>query len=71
MSRYLCLQGVSESVKENVELKRGEYILEEVKKICCHGYMFSSYGVSSETVNARIDRGRKTFRELGGVLSGK
>ena len=71
MSRYLCLQGVSGSVKEKVELKRGEYILEEVKKICCHGYMLSSYGVSSETVNARIGRGRKTFRELGGVLSGK
>ena len=59
------------SVKEKVQFKRGEDVLEEVEKFCYLGGMFSCYGGTSEEVKARIASVWRKFRELGGVLVGK
>ena len=44
-----CL-GDNCAVEEKLEFKRGEDVLEEVKKSCCLGDMISCYGRASEAV---------------------
>ena len=56
------------SVKENLEFKRGEDVLEEVEKFCYLGGMISCYGGAFEVVSARIGSAWKKFRELNGEL---
>ena len=58
-------------VEEKLEFKRGEDVLEEVKKFCYLGDMISCYGGASEAVRARNGSAWKKFRELSGVLVGK
>ena len=51
--------------------KRGEDVLQKLKKFCCLGDMISCYGGAFEAVSARIGIVWKKFMELSGVLVGK
>ena len=62
-----CL-GYNCSVRKKLEFKRGEDVLEEVKRFCYLGVMISCYCGASDTVSARISSAWKKFRELVGVL---
>ena len=57
-----CL-GHNCSVKEKLESKRGEDVLEGVEKFYYLGDMISCYGGASEAVSARIGSVWKKFRE--------
>ena len=59
------------SLKEKVEFKSGEDVLEDVEKFCYLGDMPSLYGGATEAVSARIGNTWKKFKELGEVLVGK
>ena len=65
-----CL-GHNCSVKEKLEFKRHEDVLEEVEKFCYLADMISYYDGASESLSARIGSPWKKFRELSGVLFGK
>ena len=58
-------------VEEKLEFKRGEDVLDEVKKFCCQVDMISCYGGASEAVSAKIVSAWKRFGELIGLLVGK
>ena len=60
-----CL-GLNCSV-EKLQFKRGEDVLEEVKKFCYLDDMISCYGGASQAVSARIGSAWKKFRGLSGV----
>ena len=62
-----CL-GHNCTVEEKLEFKRGEDVLEEVKKICYLGDMISCYIGASEAVSAIIGSTWKKSRVLHGVL---
>ena len=51
--------------------KRGEDVLEEVKKFCYLDDMISCYGGASEVVSARVSTVWKKFRDLSEVSVGK
>ena len=70
---FVCKTCLGHNFSEvgKLEFKRGEDVLQEVKKFCYQDDMISCYGGASETVNARIDSAWKKFRELSGVLVGK
>ena len=59
------------SVEKQLEIKRGEDVLEEVEKFCFLGDMISCYGDVSEAVSTRTGSAWKKFRDLSGVLVGK
>ena len=53
---------------EKFEFKRGEDVLEEVKKFCYLDDMISSYGEASKAVSGRISSAWNKFRKVSGVL---
>ena len=59
------------SVEEQLEITRGEDVLEEVEKFCFLGDMISCYDEVSEAVRTRTGSAWKKFRDLSGVLVGK
>ena len=51
-----------------LEFKKGEDLLEEVRKFCYLGDMISCYDRAPEGVSARIDSAWKKLSKLSGVL---
>ena len=70
---FVCITclGHNCTVEEKLEFKRGENVLEKVKKFCYLGDMISCYVGASEAVSARIGSDWKKLRKLSGVLVGK
>ena len=58
-------------VEGKLGFKRGEDVLEKVKKFCYLDDMISCYGGAPEAASARIGSVWKKFRELSSVLVGK
>ena len=62
-----CL-GHNCSVKEKLDFKSSEDVLEEVEEFCYLGDTISCYGEASEAVSARIGSAWIKSRGLSGVL---
>ena len=65
--RYGCISDNC-SVKEKLEFKEGENVLQEVEKFCYLGDLTSCYGGASKAVRTRICSEWKKFRELKCVV---
>ena len=65
--RYGCISHIC-SLKEKLEFKKGDNVLQEVEKFCYLGDLTSCYGGASKAVRTRTCSEWEKFRDLKGVV---